>query len=129
MNRDSHLLKVRPQIDADTQDTLPEELFQNQTLRPILKLQNELLVALFQSYLAEKHIPFDTLNAFKQRITIENAIKKDLPIRHTLLGCIMGLLTKTEYETFLANRLPYNKRLTALIIQRLNSQLVKTENV
>lgn len=127
MNRDSQLLKVRPQVETDTQGTLPEELFQNQTLRPLLKLQNEVLIAIFQSYLADKHISFEGMGAFKQRIAIENAIKKDLPVRHTLLGCIIGLLTKEEYEIFLANRVAYNKRLTSLIIQRLTSQLVKAE--
>ncbi|QHT71553.1 glyoxalase [Rhodocytophaga rosea] len=127
MSRDSQLLNVRPTLHIDSESALPEEQFQNQTLRPILKLQNDLLLVIFESFLAEKSIHFERLTAFQQRVSIENAIKKDLPVRHTLIGCIMGLLTKAEYETFLANRLAYNKRLTALIISRLTDQLVKAQ--
>jgi hypothetical protein len=127
MSRDSQLLNVRPTLPLENKLALPEEQFQNQTLRPILNLQNDLLLAIFESYLTDKSILFERLTAFQQRITIENAIKKDLPVRHTLIGCVMGLLTKEEYESFLANRLAYNKRLTALIIGRLTDQLVKSQ--
>jgi hypothetical protein len=34
--------------------TTPEEVFQNQTLRPVLKLQNELYLSLFTNYATRK---------------------------------------------------------------------------
>ena len=51
--RSLKLLELRPVVGAAR--ILPnmseEERFQNQTLRPILKLQNDLLLASFQKYI------------------------------------------------------------------------------
>jgi hypothetical protein len=125
MDRDEHLLKLRPQLNLKIDTSLPEEQFQNQTLRPILKLQHELLLAVFRQHLADKNIAFESMSAFKQRVIIENAVKKDLPVRHTIMGCIIGLLTREEYTTFLQNRIAFGKRATNLIIQRITDELVK----
>ena len=127
MDRDQKLLELRPTISVDTTDALPEELFQNLTIRPILKLQHHLLLAIFQHYLDEKNIKFAAMTAFKQRLTIENAVKKDLPLRHTLIGCIVGHFTAEEYHTFLSNRVGLNKRITALIIKKLTDEIIKPD--
>ena len=39
-----------------------EEIFQNKTLRPILKLQNELILLAFESYLDQNKILFNWIN-------------------------------------------------------------------
>jgi hypothetical protein len=124
MLRDNKLLELRPVLDSVIAQALPDEQFGNQTLRPILKLQHDLLVALFQAYLQEKAIKFTALSAFQQRVTIENAVKKDLPLRHTLVGCIIGLFTGEEYTYYLTHRLSLQKRLTALLIGRLSDTLI-----
>ncbi len=125
MDRDGYLLELRPHLNLNSASSLAEEQFQNQTLRPILKVQHELLLAIFRQYLADKSIAFESMSAFKQRVIIEHAVKKDLPVRHTLMGCIMGLFTREEYTIYLENRIALGKRLTSLIIQRLTSELVK----
>jgi hypothetical protein len=67
------------------------------------------------------------MSTFKQRLTIENAVKKDLPLRHTLLGCIIGHLTTEEYTIYLLNKIAFHKRITSLLIQRLSDSLVTPE--
>lgn len=124
MSRDQQLLQLRPQLPISSQDSLPLEQFQNQTLRPILKLQNELLVALFKQYLLDKHTFFSGMTPFKQRITIENAIKQNLPIRYTLIGCVAGHFTAEEYTIFLHHKAELTKRITNLLVQRLTDQLL-----
>ena len=42
MNRDQNVRSIRPELDLKNKNTLPIEKFQNETLRPILKLQHEL---------------------------------------------------------------------------------------
>ena len=116
---------ITPAIPTDTADTLPDELFQNLTLRPVIKLQHHLLLAIFGKYLEEKSIKFTAMGVFQQRLTIENAVKRDLPLRHMLIGCIVGCFTMEEYSMFLANRVSINKRITSLIIQKFTHDLIK----
>lgn len=127
MQRDQQLLQLRPVLELNSEKTLEEEYFANTSLRPILKLQHHLLIAIFTHYLEEKSIALSSMSAFKQRVTIENAIKKDLPIRHTLMGCIIGHFTEEEYTVFLSNRIALQKRLTGLLIQRLTDTFIKPD--
>jgi hypothetical protein len=129
MQRDQQLLQLRPVLELNSEKTLEEEYFANTSLRPILKLQHTLLIAIFTHYLEEKSIALSSMNAFKQRVTIENAIKKDLPIRHTLMGCIIGHFTEEEYTMFLSNRIALQKRLTGLLIQRLTDTFIKPDTI
>ena len=55
----SPMPKERPIIKNIVSDkTLPFETFQNVTLRPIIKMQHDLILALFQSYVQKKKIVF-----------------------------------------------------------------------
>lgn len=129
MQRDHKLLQLRPILELPTENSQVEEQFATITLRPVLKLQHNLLVALFLHYLEEKSISLASMNAFKQRVTIENAIKRDLPLRHTLMGCIIGLFTEKEYTQLLSNRIAFQKRLTGLLIQHLTDTLIKPDSI
>ena len=55
-DRPNDLLRIRPQIKKTQQfsTTSTEERFQNETLRPILKLQNPLLLAVFHNYIEKR---------------------------------------------------------------------------
>ncbi len=55
-DRPNDLRRIRPQIKkTQTFSTMrPEERFQNSTLRPILKLQNPLFIAVFHQYIEKR---------------------------------------------------------------------------
>ena len=55
-SRSTNLKEIRPEIpQAKIHDNMSvEERFQNETLRPIIKLQNDLLIELFKNYV-RKH--------------------------------------------------------------------------
>jgi hypothetical protein len=129
MTRDQKLIQLRPSIEAETVTSLSEEPFTYLTLRPILQLQQFLMVDLFTLYLKEKSIKLSAMSAFKQRLTIENAVKKDLPLRHTLMGCIIGHFTAEEYGAYISNRIAFHKRLTNLLIQQLSATFIKPEDM
>ena len=49
--KDESLLEIRgASIGVITEQSSSEEKFQNQTLRPILKFQNELFIEVFRNY-------------------------------------------------------------------------------
>ena len=51
MKNETDLVSLRPDLDLDTTRSTPEELFQNNTLRPILKMQHTMFVHLFRHYI------------------------------------------------------------------------------
>ncbi|MCP2024971.1 hypothetical protein L1276_000111 [Flavobacterium sp. HSC-32F16] len=100
-----------------------DEIFQNQTIRPILKLQNDLFVAVFINYVNKNKADFYSYSVEKKLQTIENSIQKDIKFRNSLKGIVMALFTIEEYETYIQNSSSLNKRMMNLLIERLKSQV------
>jgi hypothetical protein len=100
-----------------------EETFQNKVLRPILKIQNDLFVASFSSYITKYKGDFYNLSLDRRLAVIENAIQKDVKYRNTLKGMVVGLFTKEEYLLYFSNSSNMNKRMMTMLIERLKSQV------
>lgn len=123
MNRTEQLLQMRSEISTDTERSpLPLEQFQNSSLRPILKFQNNVFLNYFQSQLNGAEIP-------DFRIEIEQFVKlrlqKDLATRNTLLGMVLALLTEEEMVFFIEHKSDLTKRSIDMLAQRLAEQLKK----
>jgi hypothetical protein len=105
MNRSTDLLECRPQISSALfSDTMSDdERFQNATLRPIIKLQNDLFVEVFKNYVTKHKNVFFGLPIEKQIDYIENAIQKDMKFRNSLKGMVIGQFTVEEYQFYITN--------------------------
>ncbi|MFD2550895.1 glyoxalase [Bizionia sediminis] len=125
MTRSEQLLASRPLIpSAQVHNNMSlEERFQNETLRPIIKLQNDLLVAVFLNYTKKHKKPFSTLATEKQIVFIENVFQKNMAFKNTLKGIIIGFFTIDEYHFYANNASALNKRILAIIKERLISNL------
>jgi hypothetical protein len=122
--RDAFLKEFRGEtIGTITPQSSSDELFQNQVLRPILKLQNDLFIAAFINHLAKNRIDFSSFSVEKKLTTIENAIQKDIKFRNALKGMIIGLFTTDEYALYIKNSSSLNKRMMGMLIERLKSQV------
>lgn len=110
-------------LGAIYENSSSEEIFQNQTLRPILKFRNELFIEVFKNYAAKQKGVFFTLNPDKKMQYIEHAIQKDIKFRNSLKGIVIGFFTLAEYETYIQNSSNLNKRMMNLLIERLKSQV------
>ena len=124
-DRHNDLLRIRPQIKKhQTFDSMSdEERFQNETLRPVLKLQNPLLLATFVNYATKHKGVFFDIPTDKQQAYIENAVHKDQKFRNALKGVIIGQFTVEEYNIYTQNSSQLNKRMMSLVITRLQDQL------
>lgn len=131
--RDIALLQLRPEIPSAkvNADMTSDESFQNGTLRPIAKLQNDLLVAVFRNYVRKHKNVFHDLSVEKRLDYIENAIHKDMKFRNSLKGMIIGQFTIEEYELYIQNSSALNKRMMNIVKDRLKSniQLLEYEYV
>ena len=124
-DRHNDILRIRPQIKKHkTFETMSdEERFQNSSLRPILKLQNALLLASFVNYAIKHKGVFFDIPSDKQLAYIENAVHKDQKFRNALKGMIIGQFTVEEYNIYTQNSSQLNKRMMSLVITRLQDQL------
>lgn len=107
------------------QTITPAEGFQNEVLRPILKSQNELLIAMFKHQVSKRKTNFDNFSPEDQFNHIEQTIRKDLNFRSLLLGTIVGRLTPEQYDAYCPLEEELNRRTINMLIQRLQNQLVK----
>lgn len=122
--KDDLILSIRGGvIGSITSESSAEEKFQNQTLRPILKIQNDLLLLVFKNYITKQKVDFSSLSPEKKMQFIENAIQRDIKFRNSLKGMIIGFFTLSEYETYIQNSSNLNKRMMNLLVERYKSQI------
>jgi hypothetical protein len=122
--RDVFLNEFRGQtLGSITDQSTVAEQFQNEVLRPILKLQNELIILSFQNYLRVNKINFNSFTVDKKVALIENSIHKDSKLREILKGIIIGLFTSNEYSLYSTNSSNFNKRIISMLVERLKSQV------
>lgn len=123
--RETMLLQLRPEIPSATisPSMTSDEIFQNRTLRPVAKLQNELLLEVFRNYIRKHKNVFYDLSIEKRLDYIENAIHKDMKFRNSLKGIIIGQFTVSEYQDYTANSSDLNKRMMNIVKERLKSNV------
>lgn len=103
----------------------PTEQFQNTTLRPLLKLQHELVVNVFQHYLTKHKNTFVQMADNDRLAYIDHTIRQDQKFKNLLVGIILGPFTLDEWQTFQADEAELTRRLVTLLIQRLQQHFVK----
>lgn len=116
-------LKNRPEIpSADASKTASaEEKFQNETLRPIIKMQHDLLIAMTNQSLKGKKNLYFQLTSEKRKEFIQSIFSKDLPFRNQLKGIIIGHFTAKEYQFYVTMASLINKRLITIMLERVLS--------
>ena len=112
--------KIRPVlknlINSNTSDL---ERFQNQVIRPIIKMQNNFLVVFFEDYLKNRKIEFYILKYEDQENKINTILTKDINFKNILLGSIVGHFDDNEIKVYLKSTSELNKRIIQIIKQRL----------
>ena len=117
MNRDKKINSLRPDLSLPNTDKKPLELFQNEILRPILKLQHDLTLSLLSNH---KNYKPDIVNFTRQQYDnyITKYIQTNLDLRNQLLGSIIALFTSPELELYLVSRKELNKRIIQMQMKR-----------
>ena len=124
-DRKKILLKIRPEIKKNKPSIhiSEEEIFQNNTLRPILKFQNNILIELFIDYVKKHKKLFFELNNKLKFEFIENIINKDQKFKALTKGLVIGYFTMDEFKFYLLRTNNINKRLYSLLSSRLKDQI------
>lgn len=114
------LKTLRPTLNLEPSISNIEQ-FQNNSLRPILKLQHELLIGVYRHYLQQRKGTFYKLPRSSQLDYIQHSVQKDSKLRELLFGLVIGHFTMKEWQAYLANEKAIRKRLIDLLVQRLQS--------
>ncbi len=123
MEERSKLIKsILPIIEIETSTSLTIEYFQSETLRPILKFQNEIILETFESFCFDNKVNLKNLNSDLKLLKIAQILKTSIQLKQFYLGMIIGFFTLEEIHFYTANKKEINKRIIALLIERIYSQ-------
>ena len=116
----------RPQIETIPKNIIssPAEEFQNKTLRPILKMKNELLIKFFKNYLKEKKINWAIKKNEQKKNTIYNELARNQNFKIGIIHLIVGNFSTDEYLEYLKKSKEYNKRIWNMTQERILSQVI-----
>lgn len=117
-------LSIRPIIKTIKEEHLSsdDERFQNETLRPIIKLQHELIMSCFKHHLIHHKIIFSELEHQKKEGKLSQLFSKDKTLVTDLRCLIIGHFTMQEFLYYLDQKTIINKRISSIIKQRIWSQ-------
>jgi len=117
---DAALLALRPIIAIETTDA-PDTVstFLHATLRPVLKLQNDLLLAMVADFVRDHHI---TLRPTDQHHQLTELLTRNTKLRYTVLGLITGLFAAEEFAFYRLHRSELNRRLLEMAQHRVLDQ-------
>lgn len=122
IERDQNLKMIRPKVSVEPNSKITET-FQNETLRPILKLQNNLIFILFRNLIKARKNTYQKMDTADKILFIEKSLKEDKRFKDLFLGIIIGHFTAEESHFYFENVQELSKRIITMMIQRIQSQL------
>jgi hypothetical protein len=119
--------KSRPLLVLKKADSL-EENFQNETLRPILKLQNDLIITLAQEFLKSRNISWEKIKEKDPFQWLNLNIKRDIPFKNLMIGMVIGQFNGEELKEYLSFQKEMNKRIINMMTERIVNHYVTATN-
>lgn len=111
-------IALRPTLNLSS--NIQEESFQNVTLRPILKLQHNLIIMVFLHFCEKQKINISNLKKESFQSEVTKLIKKNTVLRNQLIGLVLGQFTEDEFTQYTKEYSEFNKRILTMIGQRIN---------
>lgn len=124
MNRDNTLIEIRPEVATEINyEISPSEAFQNNTLRPVLKFQNDLFVYLFRNSKALTKSNFDKKDTTGKKIIISDLMKNTQKLKDQIEASVISFMTIAELDFYFENRSEMKRRINSMVIERLIDNL------
>jgi len=122
---DAALLALRPAVAAElpAAPTATAHDFLHRTLRPLLKLQNPLLLLTVADFVREHHMAFAGKGAAEQERIVADVLARNVKLRYTIIGLVTGLFTSNETSLYRRQRNEINRRLLELATRRVQDQV------
>jgi hypothetical protein len=120
MDRDE-LAALRPMLPINVSENMPLlERFQNETLRPVIKMQHEVIILLFTSHPLAMNLSRNKGPRLVFEKKVKDFINGQPALKNQLIGLISGMLTSSEMEFYINNQNELNKRIHSMLCQRIS---------
>ncbi|WP_107037968.1 glyoxalase [Brumimicrobium mesophilum] len=96
----------------------PAEDFQNKIIRPIIKMQSDLLIAHLKNQLKKSKIQLDQLPDTKKEKALADLFSKNQAFKREINGMVIGHFTLEEYNKYLDFSKEINRRITQIVLNR-----------
>ena len=130
MNRDEEVKDLRPVILLEVNgEKNPIEAFMHFTLRPILKMQHDQILRVFQN---ERNLNFDVLlgkDMSKKHPYISQYFQKNPALRNLFIGMVIGQFTAEEATIYFEHQRAINKRIIDMLAVRFLSEFLDKTNL
>ena len=103
-----------------------EEDFQNKVLRPIIKMQCDLLIAHLNNQLKVSKIQLDQLPDLKKEAALTGLFTMNQAFKREIIGMVIGKLTLEEYDVYLGFTKEINRRISQIVLNRCLDLVVHT---
>ena len=116
--------KERPIIESIVNTGTSEmEKFQNEVLRPVIKMQHDLLMISFRNYLLKRKIDFSILPDKKKRSKVSSVYKTDNNYKNFTLGLVIGRFSVDEFMFYGDQASEINRRVLQITSQRIKDSI------
>ena len=122
---DAALTALRPTVPTKTTEAEGAVgAFLHATLRPVLKLQNDLLLAVVADFVHDHHI---ILRPTDQHHQLTELLTRNTKLRYTIVGLVTGVFTAAEYAFYRPQRAELNRRMLEMALRRVLDQAAAVE--
>jgi hypothetical protein len=120
--------KVRPHLpNKILQGNLSQaEEFQNLVLRPVIKMQSELLIAHLTAKLNELMIVWPRLSPSEQREFLKALFSKNQVFKNEIVGMVIGQFSLEEYHLYTTMQRELARRITQIVLNRCIDILINS---
>ena len=112
--------KDRPDLPEEILDGVATEAedFQNKVLRPIIKMQSDLLIAHLNAKLDSLKVDLSLHNSLKQEEILTKLFHKDQAFKREIVGMVIGQFDTKEYESYVPINKEINRRIVQIVLNR-----------
>jgi hypothetical protein len=120
---DIALKALRPSLSLSSALSSDEESFQNEVIRPIVKMQHDLILSLIESYPHFINVLSTRENYQKLRESLTAYINNNPSIKNQLIGLVIGMMSTSELSQYIYDTQAVNKRIINIIAKRIADTL------
>jgi len=112
--------KERPDLPEEILDGVATEAedFQNKVLRPIIKMQSDLLILHLNTKLDSLKVDLSLYNSEKQEEILSKLFHKDQAFKRDVVGMVIGQFDTKEYESYVPINKEINRRIVQIVLNR-----------
>jgi hypothetical protein len=119
-------IEIRPKLNIVSEDEYISfsERFSNTTLRPIIKLQHDLFIAVFKNNAKSRKLILKNISNQKMIAFVDNLLFKDSNFRQLVIGLVIGHFTIDEYNQYIDKTTDLDKIIISLIDESMHDSLL-----